>query len=63
MINYLIKVFCKLMSIILKFADANQLAAPQNPPEPMFVSVPPRPQRLLHSEAYIRYIEQYSFFK
>ncbi|XP_063225207.1 protein polybromo-1 isoform X8 [Bacillus rossius redtenbacheri] len=25
--------------------------------EPLFVSVPPRPQRLLHSEAYIRYIE------
>jgi len=30
-------------------------AAP--PPEPLFVSVPPRPQKLLHSEAYIRYIE------
>ncbi|XP_055373679.1 protein polybromo-1 [Condylostylus longicornis] len=28
-----------------------------NPPEPMFVSVPPRPQRVLHSEAYIKYIE------
>lgn len=27
------------------------------PPEPMFVTVPPRPQRVLHSEAYIRYIE------
>nr|CAD7398152.1 unnamed protein product [Timema cristinae] len=27
------------------------------PAEPMFVSVPPRPQRLLHSEAYIKYIE------
>uniref|UniRef100_A0A1B6CN38 Protein polybromo-1 n=1 Tax=Clastoptera arizonana TaxID=38151 RepID=A0A1B6CN38_9HEMI len=25
--------------------------------EPLFVTVPPRPQRLLHSEAYIRYIE------
>uniref|UniRef100_V5IA74 Protein polybromo-1 n=1 Tax=Anoplophora glabripennis TaxID=217634 RepID=V5IA74_ANOGL len=25
--------------------------------EPMFISVPPRPQRVLHSEAYIRYIE------
>jgi len=25
--------------------------------EPMFHTVPPRPQRLLHSEAYIRYIE------
>ncbi|KAK7869922.1 hypothetical protein R5R35_013708 [Gryllus longicercus] len=29
----------------------------QRPVEPLFVSVPPRPQRLLHSEAYIRYIE------
>ncbi|XP_011198605.2 protein polybromo-1 [Bactrocera dorsalis] len=27
------------------------------PPEPMFVTVPPRPQRVLHSEAYIKYIE------
>jgi len=27
-------------------------AAP--PAEPLFVSVPPRPQKLLHSEAYIR---------
>ncbi|XP_021953815.1 protein polybromo-1 isoform X3 [Folsomia candida] len=27
------------------------------PPEPLFVTVPPRPQKLLHSEAYIRYIE------
>jgi len=25
--------------------------------EPMFVAVPPKPQRLLHSEAYIKYIE------
>jgi len=25
--------------------------------EPIFHTVPPRPQRLLHSEAYIRYIE------
>ncbi|XP_075218433.1 protein polybromo isoform X4 [Lycorma delicatula] len=27
------------------------------PLEPIFVTVPPRPQRLLHSEAYIKYIE------
>lgn len=27
--------------------------------EPMFVSVPPRPQRVLHSEAYLKYIESY----
>ncbi|XP_043487082.1 protein polybromo-1 isoform X7 [Polistes fuscatus] len=26
-------------------------------PEPMFVSVPPRPSRVLHSDAYLRYIE------
>lgn len=29
----------------------------QAPAEPLFVTVPPRPQRVLHSEAYIRYIE------
>ncbi|XP_066994132.2 protein polybromo-1 isoform X3 [Anabrus simplex] len=35
------------------------MVAPSNqrPMEPLFVSVPPRPQRLLHSEAYIKYIE------
>ncbi|XP_073978285.1 protein polybromo isoform X2 [Rhodnius prolixus] len=27
------------------------------PMEPLFITVPPRPQRLLHSEAYIKYIE------
>ncbi|XP_076447907.1 protein polybromo-1-like isoform X4 [Babylonia areolata] len=31
--------------------------APHRPPSPMFVTVPPRTQRLLHSEAYIKYIE------
>jgi len=25
------------------------------PAEPLFVNVPPKPQRLLHSDAYIRY--------
>ncbi|XP_071136787.1 protein polybromo-1-like isoform X8 [Mytilus edulis] len=30
---------------------------PPKPPSPVFVSVPPRTQRLLHSEAYLRYIE------
>ncbi|XP_066252584.1 protein polybromo-1 isoform X2 [Euwallacea similis] len=29
----------------------------QKTTDPMFISVPPRPQRVLHSEAYIRYIE------
>ncbi|KDR13747.1 hypothetical protein L798_12146, partial [Zootermopsis nevadensis] len=32
-------------------------ALQSRPVEPLFVSVPPRPQRLLHSEAYIKYIE------
>uniref|UniRef100_A0AAG5D381 Polybromo-1 n=1 Tax=Anopheles atroparvus TaxID=41427 RepID=A0AAG5D381_ANOAO len=27
------------------------------PAEPLFVTVPPRPQRVLHSEAYLKYIE------
>ena len=30
------------------------------PPSPMFVAVPPRTQRLVHSEAYLRYIETLS---
>ena len=25
--------------------------------EPLFISVPPRPQRILHSDAYVKYIE------
>ncbi|KAL3277952.1 hypothetical protein HHI36_013292 [Cryptolaemus montrouzieri] len=29
----------------------------QKQQEPIFISVPPRPQRVLHSEAYIKYIE------
>ena len=29
----------------------------QQPSTPMFVSPPPKPQRLLHSEAYLKYIE------
>ncbi|XP_070193759.1 protein polybromo-1-like isoform X2 [Littorina saxatilis] len=33
------------------------VAPPPRPPSPMFVSVPPRTQRLLHSEAYLKYIE------
>lgn len=31
------------------------IAAPSA--EPLFITVPPRPQRVLHSEAYIKYIE------
>lgn len=30
--------------------------APARPPSPMFVSVPPRTQRVLHSEAYLRWV-------
>ena len=42
--------------------DSGGAAAASAPPtqmrqEPLFHSVPPRPQRLLHSEAYIKYIE------
>lgn len=29
--------------------------------EPLFVTVPPRPQRLLHSEAYIKYCLYYKY--
>merc|ERR1719232_2174140 len=35
----------------------SQNTAPMKQVEPIFHTVPPRPQRLLHSEAYIRYIE------
>ncbi|XP_067618528.1 protein polybromo-1 [Eurosta solidaginis] len=35
----------------------NQMQNVSQPPEPMFVTVPPRPQRVIHSEAYIKYIE------
>lgn len=39
-------------------STSNVLAASvQKIQEPMFISVPPRPQRVLHSEAYIKYIE------
>ncbi|XP_008204836.3 protein polybromo-1 isoform X2 [Nasonia vitripennis] len=32
-------------------------AVPAKQPEPLFVAVPPRPSRVLHSDAYVRYIE------
>lgn len=35
----------------------NVISYVSTPVEPMFVTVPPRPQRVLHSEAYIKYIE------
>jgi len=41
-----------------------QINAPNAPRhcglEPMFVAVPPKPQRLLHSDAYIKYVFQLS---
>lgn len=38
-------------------AQQNVVNYVQAPAEPLFVTVPPRPQRVLHSEAYIKYIE------
>ena len=38
---------------LIFFADVTNVP----PAEPLFVTVPPRPQRVLHSEAYIKYIE------
>lgn len=35
----------------------NVISYVSTPVEPLFVTVPPRPQRVLHSEAYIKYIE------
>ncbi|CAH1119196.1 unnamed protein product [Phaedon cochleariae] len=45
--------------IITATVAASSVLAPtaQKVQEPMFISVPPRPQRVLHSEAYIKYIE------
>lgn len=40
---------------MLSFFILSVLSAPAA--EPLFVTVPPRPQRVLHSEAYIKYIE------
>nr|XP_022295788.1 protein polybromo-1-like isoform X7 [Crassostrea virginica] len=40
-----------------QMAPPPQPPPPPRPPSPMFVSVPPRTQRLLHSEAYLRYME------
>lgn len=38
-------------------AQQNIINYVTSPVEPLFVTVPPRPQRVLHSEAYIKYIE------
>uniref|UniRef100_A0A8C4QSZ1 HMG box domain-containing protein n=1 Tax=Eptatretus burgeri TaxID=7764 RepID=A0A8C4QSZ1_EPTBU len=38
-------------------SQTGQTGSLMAPSVPMFVTVPPRPQRLLHSEAYVRYIE------
>jgi len=47
----------KTQSFILIKAGSGAPNAPMKQVEPIFHTVPPRPQRLLHSEAYIRYIE------
>lgn len=41
------------------YPGQSQLCQPahQPPGAPLFVAPPPRPQRLLHSEAYLKYIE------
>ena len=44
-----------LPSFFISIAGS-QSGVPQRPPSPMFVSVPPRTQRLVHSEAYLRYV-------
>lgn len=42
---------------VLFFSLFLQLVLSAPVAEPLFVTVPPRPQRVLHSEAYIKYIE------
>ncbi|XP_022920699.1 protein polybromo-1 isoform X3 [Onthophagus taurus] len=46
-------------NIATSTSSGSQASAPtsQKQQEPIFISVPPRPQRVLHSEAYIKYIE------
>ncbi|XP_070557674.1 protein polybromo-1-like isoform X3 [Ptychodera flava] len=44
-------------STVMQAQHTQITAAPPQPPAPMFVAVPPKTQRLLHSEAYLRYIE------
>lgn len=41
------------------YPGQGQMGVPahQQPSTPMFVAPPPKPQRLLHSEAYLKYIE------
>jgi len=42
----------------MQHVQPNMVPIPRQPaPEPVFVAAPPKPQRLLHSEAYIKYIE------
>ncbi|XP_063225354.1 protein polybromo-1 isoform X22 [Bacillus rossius redtenbacheri] len=42
---------------VISHSETSAIPTTVRATEPLFVSVPPRPQRLLHSEAYIRYIE------
>ena len=44
-----------LNDILVFEGQGQNMGPPARPPSPMFVSVPPRTQRLLHSEAYLRY--------
>lgn len=40
--------------IVVFYSATTSATAPPKPQEPMFISVPPRPQRVMHSEAYIK---------
>ncbi|KAF2888456.1 hypothetical protein ILUMI_17717 [Ignelater luminosus] len=48
---------CSSIIVTSSLVAPTPTVVPQKPQEPMFISVPPRPQRVLHSEAYIKYIE------
>lgn len=54
------KINKKTTLIRFPFSAATQTTttavAPQKQQEPMFISVPPRPQRVFHSEAYIKFV-------
>lgn len=50
--SFVLSIQCYLLAFIF-FSKYNKIVAAPTP-DPLFVSVPPRPQRVLHSDAYIK---------
>jgi len=49
-------IFSNDIKIVLGSASNNSITISKHP-EPLFVTVPPRPTRVFHSEAYIKYLK------